>query len=211
MMKKAFISLLVAVLVALSCSSAQATVVTIATFADPAANSSTPLFTVNLGTDLITGGWGDNRTGLTLQIPYSGHIFTNAFFTMTNVSYTGGITGGNTGGGTIKFFADGQSTSTTPLLQMVFDTAQVSPFGFGAMDLFYFDNVIITGSEITGSLTDESFAFSCGNLSPLSGSWNNGYTATAAFTSSAEAPEPATLLLLGSASVFAFTRKKRAA
>ncbi|MFA5251981.1 MAG: PEP-CTERM sorting domain-containing protein [Phycisphaerae bacterium] len=210
MIKKAFTSLLVMVIVALSCSSAQATVVTIATFADPAVNKNTQLFTVNLGTDLITGGWGDAQTGLTLQIPYSVNTYIDAFFTMTNVAYSGGITGGSTGGGTIKFFANGQSTSTTPLLQIEFDAGHVTPFGFGAMDMFYFDDVIITGSEITGPLTDESFAFSLGNLSPLGGNWNNGYTATAAFTSSA-VPEPATIILLGTAGIWVFTRKKRSA
>lgn len=211
MIKRALISLLVMVIVALSCSSAQATVVTIATFADPAADGSSPLFTVDLINDLITGGWSDAQTGLTLQIPYSGNTYANAFFTMTDVSYSGDITGGNTGGGTIKFFADGQDTGTTPLLQIDFVSGHVSPFGFGAMDMFYLDGVTITGSEIIGSMTDETFSFSLGNLSPLGGNWNNGYTATAAFTSSAETPEPATILLLGSAGVFIFTRKKRSA
>jgi hypothetical protein len=76
--------------------------------------------------------------------------------------------------------------------------------------MFYFDGVTITGSEIVGSLTDESFAFGFGNQLPLSGDWNKGYTATASFTSSA-VPEPATLVLLGTAGIWIFTRKKRSA
>jgi hypothetical protein len=209
MLKKAFINLLVVFIVILSCGLAQAVPVTIATFADPAVDGSTPLFTVDLDNDVITGGWLDLQTGLDLVIfGDSDNPFEDAFFTMTDVNYFGGISGGITGGGTIKFFADGQDTGTTPLLQIDFDTAQVSPFGFGAMDMFYFNGVTITGSEITVSLTDESFAFGLGNLSPLGGNWNNGYTATAAFTSSA-VPEPATLVLLGMAGLLVFTRKKR--
>lgn len=203
MVKKTFINLLVAFVVILSCGSAQAVPVTIATFADPA-DGSTPLFTVDLVANFIVGGWDDSKTGLTLQIPYSGNTYTDAFFTMTLVTYAGGITGGSTSDGTIQFFADG---GTTPLIQIHFESGHVTPFGFGAMDMFYLDDVTITGSEITGSLTDESFMFGFGNQLPLGGDWNNGYTATAAFTSSAEAPEPATLVLLGMAGICVFTRK----
>jgi hypothetical protein len=207
MLKKAFINLLVVFIVILSCGSAQATVVTIATFADPAADGSTPLFAIDLVNDQITGGWDDGQTGLTLQIPYSGNTYTNAFFTMTDVDYS--IISGSVGGGTIKFFADG---GTTPLIQIHFESGHVTPFGFGAMDMFYFDGVTITGSEIGGAvLTNESFAFGFGNLLPLNGDWDNGYTATASFTSSAEAPEPATIVLLGTAGLWVFTRKKRSA
>ncbi|MDD5063797.1 MAG: PEP-CTERM sorting domain-containing protein [Phycisphaerae bacterium] len=212
MLKETFKNLLVAFIVLLLCGSAQAVVVTIATFADPAVNKNTPLFTVDLVNDLITGGWDDSKTGLTLQIPYSGNIYTNAFFTMTDVNYFGGINGGDTAeGGTIKFFANGQSTSTAPLLRIVFGLGHVTPFSFGAMDMFFIDGVTITGSEITGSLTNETFAFSFSNLSPLNGSWTNGYTATASFTSSAEAPDPATIILLGTAGIWVFTRKKKSA
>jgi hypothetical protein len=208
MMKKTFITLLVMVFVMLSCGLAQAVPTTIATFADPAVNGSKPLFTVNLAGDLITGGWADSNTGLTLQIPYSGNIYHNAFFTMTDIAYTDD-TSTITGGGTIKFFADGQSTSTTPLIQISFVAGHVSLYGFGAMNTFSPDGVTITGSEIVGSLTDDaSFAFGFGNQSLI---LPQGFTATGSFTSSAEAPEPVTLLLLGTASIFIFTRKKGAA
>jgi hypothetical protein len=209
MFKRALVNLLVAVVVLLSCGLTQASATTIATFADPAASGSTPLFTVNLVNDIITGGWLDSQTGLDLIIfGDSGNPFEDAFFTMTDVDYSGGIMGGDTGEGTIKFFADNQDTSTTPLIQIHFNKGHVTPFSFGAM--FYFDDVTITGSEITGSLTDASFAFGFGNQTPLSGGWNNGYTATASFTSSA-VPEPATIILLGTAGIFVFTRKKRSA
>jgi hypothetical protein len=211
MLKKVTVNLLVAfIVVVLSCGLAQATTVTIATFADPAADGSTPLFTVDLAGDLITGGWDDSKTGLLLEIPYLGHTYTDAFFTITDVNYFGGLAGGDTEGGTIKFFADGQSTSTTPLIQIDFGSGHVSPSSFGAM--FYLDSVTISGLEL-GSLilTDGSFAFGLGNQAPSSGGWTSGFTATAAFTSSATIPEPATIALLGTASICIFTRKKRSA
>ena len=92
---------------------------TIATFADPfQITQITPLFTVNLLTDTISGGWADAKTGLLLEIPYSENSYPDAFFTITDISYEGSTSGGVTGGGTVKFFADTQSTSTTPLIQM---------------------------------------------------------------------------------------------
>jgi hypothetical protein len=126
---------------------------------------------------------------------------------MTNVSYLGGTGGGSTGDGTVKFFANGQDTNTTPLIQIDFDLGHVTPFGFGAMNMFYFDGVIITGSEI-GSLTNESFAFSFGNQVPLSGGWSKGYKATASFTSSADNPEPTTMALLGLGALSLIRRKR---
>ena len=209
MPKKTFINLLVAFIVILSCGLAQAASVTIATFADPSKGTGKHLFTVAGGKHFIVGGWADTETGLSLEIPYSGHTYPDAFFTMTVVSWAGDISGGSTSEGTIKFFEDNQDISTTPLIQIHFESGHITPFGFGAMDMLYLDGVTITGSEIVGSLTDESFAFSFGNQAPLDGDWNNGYTATASFTSSAEVPEPATLLLLGTAGIWIFTRKKR--
>lgn len=194
-------AILAIILVAIPCGFAKADTITVATFADPSVASGNPLFTVDLVNDVITGGWADSKTGLNLVIPYSGHIYTDAFFTTTSVSYTGGIAGGDTGGGTIKFFKDGQLTSTPPLIQIAFDKGHVTPYGLGASDISFIvgggDNVVITGSEIGVPLTDETFSFSFANQQPLSGSYANGYTATASFTSSAAVPEPSTLVLLG--------------
>jgi len=187
---------------------------TIATFDDPAADSSTPLFTVDLNNDEITGEWADSQTGLDLDVIYTGNTFLDAFFTMTDltgvagtgVSYSHGIGGGPTGGGIVKFFADGQSTSTTPLLQINFDSATLLPASFGGVELFGND-VEISGSEIGGAtLTDEAFAFSFANqvLLPEEG----GFTATSAFTSSA-VPEPATVALLGFGSLSLILRRRR--
>jgi hypothetical protein len=211
MLKKTFIlSLLSAFIVILSCGLAQATTVTIATFADPAVNWSTPLFKIDLVNDIITGGWADANTGLSLKIPYFGNTtYPNAFFTMTDVNYTGSIGGGSTGGGTVKFFANGQDINTTPLIQIVFNSGHVTPLNFGAMDLFYSDGVVITGSVITGTLTNESFAFSFANHTPLDGDLDNGYTATASFTSSATTPEPATIALFSLGGLALLRRRGR--
>jgi len=189
--------------------SAGAVTMTIATFDDPAVNSTMPLFTIDLTTHFITGGWSDLQTGLDLNVVYSGRIFYDAFFVMTPVTYTGGLTGGSTGRGAIKFFEDNQSTSTPPLIQIDFDSANLSPTGFGALELFALNDVTISGSEIgAATLTDEAFSFSFANQVMLPG--DDGYTATAAFTSSA-VPEPATIMLFGIGGLMTLIRKRRAA
>jgi hypothetical protein len=175
---------------------------TIATFADPSRNSSNPLFKVDYTQMKLTGGWADTQTGLTLRIPYSNHTFTDAWFTMTEVGITD--TSGDTGGGEIDFYAN--NTSINPVLVINFGSGSVSRYGFGADEIFVPNNVTITGSEITGTLSEEMFSFSFANLAKLPGhnSWNDGFTTTAGFASSATVnrdpgpiPEPATICLLG--------------
>jgi hypothetical protein len=184
---------------------------TIATFDDPSRNSSDPLFKTDFTQMKLTGGWADTKTGLTLDIPYSGHSFSNAWFEMTGTSSPGveiTDTFGDTGGGVINFYRDG--TTTNPLLTISFGSGFVSRYGFGADGIFDVGNVTIMGSEITGTLSEEQFAFSFANLAKLPGynSWNDGYTTTAAFTSSAEIPEPATLCLLGLGALNMICRKR---
>ncbi|RMF83043.1 MAG: hypothetical protein D6744_05435, partial [Planctomycetota bacterium] len=147
---------------------------TIATFADPAVDGSTPLFLVDSAT--LSGGW--SGSGLTLITPISGQIFENATFSMTPVSISGG---GILSAGTIQFFediADGGGL----ILQIDFDAGTLNlPFGFGA-SFAAGDNVTFSGPIIPGPLTDETFAFSFANPQPAG---QQGTSYTAAFTSSA--------------------------
>jgi len=197
-----------------------ATSTTIATFANPALSSDTPLFTVDFDNGIITGGWEDFRTGLDLEVPITGHIHPNlyqdAFFTITDISYEyeeegRGLDGGDTGGGTIKFYADGADPDQTePLIRIDFESGYLAKDGVGlyASNVLRADDVEITGSQITGVLSGEIFTFSFDNHQPLNGSWDNGFTATAAFTCSA-VPEPATIGLLAMGALLALRKKHR--
>jgi hypothetical protein len=192
-MKKNFISiLLMFAIVSLICIDAKAAL-TIATFSDPSNDSLSPLFTVDFTEMALTGEWSDAQTGLLLNIPYSGNTFADAWFEMTEVIILN--TSGDTSGGEINFYEDG--TSENPLITINFESGYVDNFNLGA-DEFFGENVTITGSQITGTLSEEEFSFNFANPAYLQDSenWNDGFTATAAFTSSA-IPEPATIALLG--------------
>jgi len=188
---------------------ANATLVNVTvTFGDPAADGSTPLFTVDLNASQLRGGWSDTQTNLDLDV--CGTIYEDAFFTLTDLTYTGTAASGTTGGGTVKFFADGQDTGTTALVRIDFDSATVSPLHFGGVDtmLFSINSVALSGTEIDGATSEESFAFSFANQQALDGNIENGYTATAAFTCSAFVPEPATVALLGIGGMMIFRRRR---
>ena len=191
---------------------------TIATFDDPAGGSDATLFTVDSNSDEITGGW--DGMGLSLDIPYSGDPpFHNVIFTMTDswgapdigiiTTDTDPLKGTKTEGGVITFFDP--CDMVNPLIQIEFDSAWLTFFGFGGSESFSGDTVTISGSQIGGQLTeDTAFSFSFANQVALNGDWANGFEATAAFTSSA-VPEPATLALLGIGALITLTRRRRPA
>ncbi|OHB52054.1 MAG: hypothetical protein A2Y10_11005 [Planctomycetes bacterium GWF2_41_51] len=194
-MKTKFVSIFILMLVIIGIVSIDAKATfTVATFADPSRISTNPLFEVDFIGTTLNGGWSDTETGLLLDIPYSGNSFIDAWFEMTEVEIIDSF--GNTGGGEINFYANGDSTNQ--LLTINFESGYVSRFNFGVDEIFVAGNVTITGSEITGTLSEREFSFGFANLAHLEGSqdWNDGFTATAAFTSSA-IPEPATICLLG--------------
>ena len=183
--------------------------ITIATFSDPSNDSSNSLFTADFAALQLTGGWGDSKTGLTLQIPYTGHSYSNAWFDVSTILLTGQIVPGmpyyNTGGGTVHFYKDG--TTINPLLTISFTGGFLSPYGFSANEtMFTATDVTITGSEITNVLSQEQFSFSFANTASLL--THPGFTATASFTSSA-VPEPATIGLLCAGGLTILRKKKR--
>ncbi|MBX7135264.1 MAG: PEP-CTERM sorting domain-containing protein [Fimbriimonadaceae bacterium] len=157
---------------------------TMATFADPAIDGSTPLF--SLTGSSITGGW--SGTGLLLQTPgWAAPDYADAKFTMAPVALTPVAPGfWNAGNGQIDF----TDSSNNLVLRITFDSGFVSVNGAGASDLFS-NNVVFSGPGVP-VVTDETFNFSFANFQPNA----NGVTATAAFTSSA-VPEPASIAAIG--------------
>ena len=191
--------------------------ITIATFDDPSAGSSDPLFTVDFTLMKLTGGWADAKPGVTLVTPYG--TYEDVWFEMGDVTITGTATVpgvgkfGYVGSGTINFYAN--NTLVSPLVTIGFENSLVSRYGFDGSDEtpdgdIVSTNVTITGSVIPYALSNEQFSFSFANLTKLPDhtSFNDGFTATAAFTSSAEIPEPATLCLLGLGALNLIRRKK---
>jgi hypothetical protein len=182
---------------------------TIATFDDPAEDSDSAFFTVDLTNNLITGEW--DEPGLSLDIPYSGQTFHNVIFMMPEVQITAlthPLKGTKTEDGEITFFDP--CDMVNPLIRIEFDSAWLTFYGFGGSESFSGDNVTITGWGINdATLTDNAaFSFSFANQVVLNDDWVNGFEATAAFTSSA-VPEPATLALLGIGALITLTRKRR--
>lgn len=179
---------------------------TVATFADPSPDSNHPLFTADFTALTLDGGWSDANTNLTLQIPYSGNNFANAWFDVNGVIALTAVvpnTFYTTGPGRINFYKN--NTSTNQLLIIDFDSAVLTLGNFSTDEaVFAAANVRITGSEIIGTLSEEQFSFNFANTLQTS----NGFTATASFTSSA-VPEPATICLLGLGVLSLINRKSK--
>lgn len=183
--------LTIAILVMAVAASAAAGVdsVTVATFSDPSAGASEPLFTVDYDLGTLQGGW--SGTGLTLEIPIADIIYSDATFEMDDMAFDGTSVGGyytNSGPGSIRFYDENAEVLTLEFDQL---WIQSRNSGLNAQDI-YADNVTISGAGIPTGLTQESFGFTFVNIDNT----ENTVQATAAFTSSA-VPEPATMFLLG--------------
>ena len=195
-MRRMFTVCAAVALVLIVSSISQAGVVTIATFEDPSGSGANPLFTIDSDGGNIDGRWDDSQTGLNLNVAYADVVYDDAWFTMSTLTYGGGYSGA-TSAGNVKFYADGDASTETPILEIDFSSASLNPGGLASQELFFTGiTITILGIDISDELTEEAFGFTFANhvLTPE----NNGFTATAAFTSSAAViPEPATLALLG--------------
>jgi hypothetical protein len=196
---------------------AQGTSITVSTFADPAVDSTTPLFNVNSTANTITGGWADSRTGLNMQVAGGiGTPYVDAWFTINTTESTTsapltigdpqsmwGMYFGKTGAGVITFYKNG---TTNKILKIAFDKAYVTPTGFGvSKTLDPTANITITdytGSSLFGT-SGVSFSFGFVNIDSTA----TGYNATSSFSLSA-IPEPATIALL-SIGTLSLIRKRK--
>jgi hypothetical protein len=169
---------------------------TIATFADPSPDGSTPLFTYD-GTTL-TGAY--NQPGLELLtpgLPLQDDV-NDASFDMAPVAVLSADEPLIILGPGVINFRDGDDL----VLRIEFDGATlVSPFGFGSSEFAGYD-VTFSGPNVPEGLTAEAFAFAFANPQ---GNMEE-YTVTAAFTSSA-VPEPSSLALLAIGVVAALRRR----
>jgi hypothetical protein len=183
---------------------------TVATFNDPSASGSTPLFVVDLETEIISGLWLSVYENLDLAIPIAGAgvVYEDARFVMPDViitDVTNPLLGTKTGAGVISFYED--DIATEALVEITFDSAWITYFGMGASDFYADDNVTFSGSQISGTLSGGSFTFTFDYHQAIEGDWEKGFTATAAyFTSSI--PEPMTVLLLGLGGLLVINKRK---
>ena len=199
-------SVVLVALVAFVIPTASAETFTMATFADPALSSATPLFT--LSGNQFTGGWsGFNLELLTPGLPATPDI-PDARFTMTPLTATV-ITSEfySLSGGEIKFF-DGP----TLVFDITFQSASLAPdVGFGASTFslqgVHF-NAPLESAGFNANLAFERFAFAFANdvQPPL----RDDSTWTASFTSSAAVPEPASAGLLLAGALITSLRRRSA-
>ncbi len=177
---------------------------TVANFFDPTTSGSQVMFTFDMDTMTLFGEW--QVDGLTVETPgfVGGGQVQNARFTMGPVGVTEVIAGTlyTINAGEVKFWT---SDPSTPFFTIDFGSGQfLNPFVAGASELRG-DVVDFSGPNVPGGLSQEQFAFNFANTNRV----GNKFTYTAAFTSSA-VPEPATLLVLGSAIGMLAARRRAA-
>lgn len=180
--------------------SASAQSFTFATFADPSTGPVPPMFVYDsTGGGTLNAAWG--QPGLTLETPGSAAPdIPNTTFVMTQLIQTGPGPFATFGGGTIRFFGPANNL----VFRIDFSSAYLSgPLGFGAAD-FIGNNVVFSGPIVgPNPLVQESFSFSFANQVNT----GTGFSATAAFTSSA-APTPGALALVGLSGLVAARRRR---
>lgn len=175
---------------------------TIVTFADPAADATTPLF--SLAGNTFQGGW----SGLNLDLLTPGLYFTgdipNAKFTMTPLTATQIVPGyWSLSGGTIDFL----DAADALVFQITFDSASLAPsIGFGASDLALQAVTLYDPAQPSWEFGQDRFAFSFANDAVTL----DGISWTASFTSSAIIPEPASAGLLAVGGLLLTSLRRRA-
>lgn len=187
-MKKLIITGALAAVAALSQAS-----FTMATFADPATDGTTPMFTWDKTANTLSGSW--TMPGLVMDTPgFTGGGQQNDVMvmfdpvTMTSVVPNQVYT---LGSGKVTFYT---TDVNDPFFTITFDSGTfVYPTAVGASS-FSSDNVVFSGDNVPSGLMDNQFAFSFANAS----GGNDMETFTASFTSSADVvPEPVSIFALG--------------
>lgn len=164
--------------------SVRAESITIASFSDPAQDETTPLFEFDATTHELSGGWDGG--GLTLETVTG--TFENVTFSMSPLLVDAF---GETQPGQVDF----RDSGDTLIYRITFDSAHLTVIGFGATEFLATNAVQFSGPILPAAVLNESFSFAFANQTPMGP--GGGFTATAAFTSSADlVPEPASAVLL---------------
>lgn len=188
--------LLISTMLAAGTMAGAASAATYATFADPSVSSGTPLFV--LAGNTLSGGWAG--TGLKLETPGSASPdYTDVTFVMSPLTRMGPAPFSLFSGGNIEFF----DNTNAMIFRIDFAASYLAePISFGATD-FIGQNVVFSGPIVDSPTAAESFAFSFANQVLT----QDGFTTTAAFTSSAT-PTPGAMALLGIAGLVGGRRRR---
>jgi hypothetical protein len=192
--------------------------ITVATFADPAADSTTPLFNVDFASGIIKSLWGNGNMGLDLKIAEHIAPYEDVWFTISSNPPTSslslnisaqdtfwGMKFGKTGAGIIKFYE--HNATVDPILMISFDEAYITPSSFGAGEKLGPVSPNIKIYDYTDMVPQvdigESFSFGFVNINGNA----TKYDATSSFSLSA-VPEPTTIALL-SIGALSLIRKRK--